>query len=85
MEISSSGLNLTLKFSYGTKASGLYSFIPSGPAKPVNDIDVTIAIVEGRLWSYVDVVYSTVRHRVAIYNHDGNTTGISIHGFSRRN
>ncbi|CAG7834650.1 unnamed protein product [Allacma fusca] len=57
---------IPLKFSflaYSTKSSGLYLFLPTGEAKPVELKSPRIIVVEGKLQSYVQIVYEHIIHR----------------------
>lgn len=57
---------------YGVKndreTSGLYLFIPDGPAKPLETGKPFIKVVKGRFASYVEVWLTQIKHRVTLYN-----------------
>ncbi|XP_047114785.1 alpha-mannosidase 2 [Schistocerca piceifrons] len=85
--IRSSGITVPVSLDFarylareGKERSGAYLFLPDGAAETVRIVSPMIRIIEGPLFSQVDVVVPFVQHTVKVYNTPGaDSFGIEIH------
>lgn len=77
-------MNLFSSFRYGVRVaaerSGAYLFLPDGDAVPLRIENTVVNIIEGSIFSSVQVQVPYVHHTVTLYNTPGeSTSAISQH------